>query len=95
MKPRQGIRAQPPPSRRDSQIVLARNHVVSCDGFLLLSWLRVVLSRLYGAGAPRSLQIFRAKSSLISVWRGTAEVLLAARFTKIEWLAPSLSSSHP
>jgi|RhiMetdeSRZDD1v2_1073273.scaffolds.fasta_scaffold48864_5 hypothetical protein len=31
----------------------------------------------------------------MSVWRGTADVLLAALFTKMEWLAPSLSSSHP
>lgn len=50
---------------------------------------------LYGAGTARSLQIFLARSSLISTCRGTADVLPAARLTKIEWLAPSRSSSHP
>ena len=40
------------------------------------------------------LQIFLARSSLISVWRGTVDVLLV-ELTKIEWLAPSRSNRQP
>ena len=35
----------------------------------------------HGGGAPRSLQIFRASLSGISVWRGIVEDLCASRLT--------------
>ena len=57
------------------------------------SWL--LATHDYGAGTARSLQIFLASSSLISVWRGTADVLPPAFFTKMEWLAPSLKQFAP
>lgn len=38
----------------------------------------------YGSGIAKSRQILRAKSSLISECRGTADERLALRFTKIE-----------
>jgi len=37
--------------------------------------------RPQGAGISRSRQIFRAKNSLISRWRGTVDVFPAARLT--------------
>jgi hypothetical protein len=40
-----------------------------------------VLLACYGCGIWRSRQIFRARKSLISRWRGTVEVRFAARFT--------------
>jgi hypothetical protein len=40
------------------------------------------LSGTQGSGMPRSRQIFRAKKSLISRWRGTAEV---CRFTGLTY----------
>lgn len=40
--------------------------------------------RRYGSRTSRSRQIFRARKSLISRWRGTVEVLRTARFTKTE-----------
>jgi hypothetical protein len=49
----------------------------------------------YGSGMLRSRQIFRARMSLTSEWRGTTELLRVVRFTKTEWFAPSRSSTHP
>jgi len=48
-----------------------------------------------GLGTSRSLQIFRARRSLISVWRGTAERRFLAAWPHHEWLPPSRISSQP
>ena len=50
---------------------------------------------LHGCGTPRSLQIFRAKWSLISAWRGTALRLFNAGLCHHEWLPPSRRSEQP
>jgi hypothetical protein len=50
---------------------------------------------LHGSGIARSRQIFRARTSLISVWRGTDDVRLVAGFRKTEWRPPSRSSWQP
>ena len=46
-------------------------------------------------GTSRSLQILRARNSLISRWRGTVATLRVARFKNTEWLPPSRRSSQP
>ena len=51
--------------------------------------------RPQGCAISRSLQIFRAKNSLISRWRGTAETLRFASFTKTEWQPPSRRRRQP
>lgn len=43
-----------------------------------------LLQVMLGGAVWRSLQILRAKSLLMSVWRGTLETFLATGFTKIE-----------
>ena len=50
---------------------------------------------LHGRGTPRSEQILRASSSLISYWRGMALRRLSSGCCHQEWLLPSLSSSQP
>src|SRR5579884_1745330 len=49
----------------------------------------------YGAGTPRSRQIFFARKSLISEWRETLEVAPVFGLTKMEGRPPSLNSSRP
>ncbi len=46
-------------------------------------------------GIRRSLQIFRARSSSISVWRGTAECVCWLGLCHHECLRPSRSKAHP
>jgi len=50
---------------------------------------------IYGALIPKSLQIFRHKTSLISACLGTADRRPFAGFPHQEWLPPSRTSSHP
>ncbi len=49
----------------------------------------------HGAGTSKSRQIFRARKSLSSRWRGTDVLLRLALFTKTECALPSRRSSHP
>ena len=48
---------------------------------------------IQGSGMPRSLQIFRARLSLISVCRGTELCALSAGLCHHEWLPPSRKSN--
>ncbi len=48
-----------------------------------------------GRGIPRSVQIFRTKSSLISLCRGMALRLLSSGWYHQEWLPPSLNRVQP
>jgi len=55
-------------------------------------------SRSYFAvlhGTPRSRQIFRARTSRISVWRGTDDRRFRGGFAHQEWLPPSRICSQP
>ena len=54
-----------------------------------------VRSWAYKDGIPRSLQIFLARSSLISEWRGTVDVLRVVRFTKMEWFREAVRTHVP
>jgi hypothetical protein len=46
-------------------------------------------------GTPRSRQIFRARASRISVWRGTDDRRFRGGFAHQEWLPPSRICSQP
>ena len=46
-------------------------------------------------GIRRSLQIFRARSSSISVWQGTDECVFSLGLCYHECLRPSRSNAHP
>src|SRR3990172_3759196 len=48
-----------------------------------------------GSGTSRSRKIFRARKLLISLWRGTVDVLRVVRLTYLLLLPPSLIYSHP
>ncbi len=48
----------------------------------------------YFLGMPKSLQIFFARNSSISVCLGTDDVLLEIEFIYIEWRAPSRTRKH-
>ena len=51
--------------------------------------------RYLTGGIPRSLQIFLARMSIISVWRGTADRLFNVGLCHQECRAPSRSCTHP
>ena len=60
---------------RASPTVLHRARRTSCWSRPSIAVSPCFLKNIYGFGIPRFLQIFQAKSSLISVYRGTAECL--------------------
>lgn len=68
---------------RDADVFLVVANTVHSESRapLLRASDSAVLLACYGCGIWRSRQIFRARKSLISRWRGTVEVRFAARFT--------------
>ena len=60
-----------------------------------LSFAPSAVRRSQGGGTPKSLQIFLHSTSLISVWRGTADRERVAGLPHQECRAPSRMSSQP